>query len=300
MEQGEIVGGPLGPADQDGAEAVEPGMGALDDPTPRFGLDVTLGPGFLAAALQVQREAEFFGQGARLVIIEALIEAEMLRALPGRLGARHRNCLQGLAHQLVVVAVGAIDHHPEGYAAAVGQQRALDPAFAPVGRIAAGFFPRRAALCPSPRPAPATSSQSPAARHRPTAPRARRWQTLPPRPIPESAGAPRTKSKYWSRAGHSTDSLSAARRRSHPSPPGPAPAGCGSPTGVSAVAAAAAPSAPTDRSAGASRHHERAAGFSLNQSSQLAFGHFRPADRLGTAGHSLATLFKMPLSMAAR
>src|SRR4051794_41501822 len=90
-------------------------MGALDDPAARFGLDVTLGPGFLAAALQMQREAEFFGQGARLVIIEALIEAEMLRALPGRLGAGHWNSIEGLAHQLVVVAVGAVDHHPEGY-----------------------------------------------------------------------------------------------------------------------------------------------------------------------------------------
>src|SRR4051812_41865414 len=61
-------------------------MGALDDPAARFGLDMTLGPGFLAAALQMQREAEFFGQAARLVIIEALIEAGMLRALPGRVG----------------------------------------------------------------------------------------------------------------------------------------------------------------------------------------------------------------------
>jgi chromatin remodeling complex protein RSC6 len=36
------------------------------------------------------------------------------------------------------------------------------------------------------------------------------------------------------------------------------------------------------------------------QNPELDFGHFRPADRLGTADHSLATLFKMPLSMAAR
>jgi hypothetical protein len=33
---------------------------------------------------------------------------------------------------------------------------------------------------------------------------------------------------------------------------------------------------------------------------QLDFGHFRPADRLGVAGHSSATLLMMPLSMAAR
>ena len=34
--------------------------------------------------------------------------------------------------------------------------------------------------------------------------------------------------------------------------------------------------------------------------SELDFGHFRTADRLGVAGHSSVTLFKMPLSMAAR
>jgi hypothetical protein len=33
---------------------------------------------------------------------------------------------------------------------------------------------------------------------------------------------------------------------------------------------------------------------------ELDFGHFRTADRLGVAGHSSVTLFKMPLSMAAR
>jgi hypothetical protein len=38
----------------------------------------------------------------------------------------------------------------------------------------------------------------------------------------------------------------------------------------------------------------------IQHASELDFGHFRPADRLGTADHSLATLFKMPLSMAAR
>ena len=33
---------------------------------------------------------------------------------------------------------------------------------------------------------------------------------------------------------------------------------------------------------------------------QLDFGHFRTADRLGMAGYSSATLFRMPPSMAAR
>src|SRR3954471_21860561 len=79
VEQGEVVGRLFGPADQDGAEAVEPGVGALHHPAPRLGTGVRLGPGFLAPAAQVKREAEFRGQGTRLLVVEALIETEVLR-----------------------------------------------------------------------------------------------------------------------------------------------------------------------------------------------------------------------------
>src|SRR3954453_13738963 len=78
MEQGEIVGRLLGPADEDRAEAVEPRVGALHDPAPRLATGVTLGPGFLAPAAQVKREAEFRGQDARFLVVEAL------RANPSR------------------------------------------------------------------------------------------------------------------------------------------------------------------------------------------------------------------------
>jgi hypothetical protein len=62
VEQGEVIGRLLGPADQDGAAAVEPGVGALHHPAPRLGTGVTLGSGFLASAAQVKREAEFRGK----------------------------------------------------------------------------------------------------------------------------------------------------------------------------------------------------------------------------------------------
>src|SRR3954454_5369478 len=197
--------------DQDGAEAVEPGVRALDDPAPRFGTGVTLRPSFLTPAAQVKREAEFRGQEARLLVVEALIETEVLRPPAGRLWAPDRDGFERLAHQLVVGAVGPVDDHPEGDAASVGQQRALDPALAPVGRIAAGFFPHPAAPCPSPRPAPAMSSQCLAARHKPAVPRARMLRTRPPRPIPESADAPRRTSRSQSRAGHYNDTRCGAR-----------------------------------------------------------------------------------------
>src|SRR6476646_3083281 len=262
VEQGEVVGRLLGPADQDGAEAVEPGMGALHHPAPRLGTGVTLGPGFLAPAAQVQREAEFRGQGTRLLIVEALIETEVLRLPAGRLWTPERDGFERLAHQLVIVAVGPVDHRPKGHAAAVGQQRALDPALAAVGRVGAGFSPRRAAPCPSLRPMPATSSQCPAARHRPATPRARTPRTHPPPAIPGSAGGPSRTSRCRSRAARSTDTPSAARRRSHPSPPDPAHADYGSLTGASAVPAAAALSWPIARPAAANRHPEHAASWS--------------------------------------
>src|SRR3954470_136641 len=59
---------------------------------------VTLGPGFLAPAAQVKREAEFRGQGARLLVVEALIETEVLRMPAGRLWAPDRDGFERLTH----------------------------------------------------------------------------------------------------------------------------------------------------------------------------------------------------------
>src|SRR5215210_7674535 len=125
----------------------------------------------------MQGEAELLGQGTRLVVVEAFVEAEVLRAAARRPGALDRDGLQRLPHQLMVVAVGPVDGRPERDAAAVGQQRTLDPALAAVGGVGAGFSPRRAGPCPSPRPAPATSSRSRTARRRPAALRARTPRT---------------------------------------------------------------------------------------------------------------------------
>src|SRR5215213_10831504 len=133
-------------------------MRALHNPTPRLGPGMTLGPDLLAARAQVQREAELRGQGARLVIVEAFVEAEVLRPLAGRSGTLDRDGLQRPPHQLMIVAVGPVDGCSERDAAPVGQQRALDPALAAVRLVGAGFSARRAGPCPSPRPAPARSS----------------------------------------------------------------------------------------------------------------------------------------------
>src|SRR5215212_1472679 len=249
-------------------------MGAFHDPAPRPRSGAALGAGFLATRAQVQGEAELPGQGARLVIVEAFVEAEVLRAAARRPGPPDRDGLERRAHQLVVVAVGPVDHRPEGDAAAVGQHRAFHPALAAVRRVAAGFSPRPAAPCPSPRPAPARSRRCRAGRRRPAAPRARTPRTPRPRSTLGSAGAPRTTSRCASPSARSTGSPCAARRRWRPSLPGPAPAGCGSPAGASAVAATTAPSRPRARPAAASRRPERAASKSsvLSRSPSLIDG----------------------------
>lgn len=146
MNEAEIIGGLLVPSDQDRAEAVKPGMRSLHHPAPCLGPGVALGLDFLAPGLQVQSKAEFFGQSPWLGIIVALIETKMVRSMPCRSRPLNWKCLDGLAHQHVVVAVGGVDHRRQRHAAAIRQHRAFDPAFAAIRWIAAGFFPPKGAL----------------------------------------------------------------------------------------------------------------------------------------------------------
>src|SRR3954470_19070090 len=150
VEEREVVGGLLGPTDQDAAEAVEPGVCSLDYPAARFGAGMTFGMGFLATGAQMQGEAEGRGQGTRFIIVEALVEAEVLWPAAGRLGPLDRDCLDSLAHQLMVVAVGPVDHRPEGDTAAIGEDRALDPTLALIRRIWASFLPSQRRLAHRP------------------------------------------------------------------------------------------------------------------------------------------------------
>src|SRR3954447_18540878 len=54
VEEREVIGGLLGPTDQDAAEAVEPGVCSLDHPAARFGAGMAFGMGFLATGAQMQ------------------------------------------------------------------------------------------------------------------------------------------------------------------------------------------------------------------------------------------------------
>jgi hypothetical protein len=175
-------------------------------PAPCLGSGAPLGPDLLATSAQVQREPELACQCARLVIVEALVEAEVRKGTARRLGL-----LIGVASSvgrisLVVVAVRALDHCTQRDAASVGQHRALDPALAGIRWIGPGFLPRPAAPCLWRRRVRANSSRCPAACHRPAIPCARTPGTPRPLSIPESAGAPRKTSRASSPAAHSTGS----------------------------------------------------------------------------------------------
>ena len=106
VEHAEIGVGPLLPADQDAAEAVEPGMGALHNPAACFATSFPFGRDLLAAGAQMKREAELLGQRPRLVIVIALIKAEPLRLFGRGCWPLDRDRIQRRPHQLVVVPVG--------------------------------------------------------------------------------------------------------------------------------------------------------------------------------------------------
>jgi hypothetical protein len=152
-----VVLGLLRPADQEAAVAVEPLVGALDDPA--AGAVVGLAPkrlGFLAARADVRGEAELADQLADDRVVVALVEAEALRPAPGRLRALDRNRCDRRLEQLLVVAVGAVVRYPERDAAGVDKERALRPFLA----LSVGFGPVLAPPSGAFVIAPSAASQS--------------------------------------------------------------------------------------------------------------------------------------------
>ena len=104
MEHCEVGVGSFLPAGEDAAEAVEPGVGAFDDPAAgaeaclvfdRFRL--------VPAAADVGGERELFGEVTDLFVVVGGVEAEALRSLPGRPGAFDRDRLDRPPRELVIV-----------------------------------------------------------------------------------------------------------------------------------------------------------------------------------------------------
>ena len=121
VDEGSVILRLFGPTYQDAAEAIEPGMCALDDPAPSFGTAMAFGLDFLASAAQVKGEAARLGQGAWRSIVVALVEAQVLGRPLGRLRPGDGQPIQRRAHQEMVVDVGTRDDDADGYAAPVSE-----------------------------------------------------------------------------------------------------------------------------------------------------------------------------------
>ena len=130
MEHGEVGVRAFLPAGEDAAEAVEPGVGALDDPA--AGAEAGLAFDRLrlfAAAADVGGEGELRRELADLPVVVGGIEAQPLRLLGGRCRPRDRDRLERGAGELVVVQVRASARRrdPERDALALGEERSLRP-----------------------------------------------------------------------------------------------------------------------------------------------------------------------------
>lgn len=148
MEHREVGVSAFLPAGEDAAEAVEPGVGALDDPAarPEAGLALECFR-FLTAADNVGGEAERFEQLAYFVVVVAAVEAEPLWLLRCRLGSLDRDRLERRACQLEVVAVRTGRADPDRDALALGEEApfrpflALSVGFGPVSSPPSGALP---------------------------------------------------------------------------------------------------------------------------------------------------------------
>ncbi len=108
MEHGEVGVGPFLPADEDAAEAVEPGLGSLDDPAAGAEAGLALERlRLLAAGADVGGEAELDGELVHLGVVVALVQAEPLRVLGRGLGPLDRDRLDRGPAKLEVVQVRA-------------------------------------------------------------------------------------------------------------------------------------------------------------------------------------------------
>lgn len=148
MEHGEVGVGAFLPASEDAAEAVEPGVGAFDHPT--AGTEASLALDRLrlfSASADVGGEGELRDELVYLGVVVALIQAQPLRLLRGRLGPRDRDALERRAGELEIVQVRARRRDPERDALTLGEEApfrpflALSVGFGPVSSPPSGALP---------------------------------------------------------------------------------------------------------------------------------------------------------------
>jgi hypothetical protein len=138
VEHGEVGVGAFLPADEDAAEAIQPGVRPFDDPA--AGAEAGLAFDRLrlfAAAADVSGERELLAEVAHLAVVVRGVEAEPLRGLRRRLGPLDRDALERVACELVVVQVRARRRDPDRDALTLGEERSFRPFLA----LSVGFGP---------------------------------------------------------------------------------------------------------------------------------------------------------------
>ena len=104
MEHREVGVGAFLPACEDAAEAIQPGVGAFDDPAAGAEAGFVFDRlSLVAAAADVGGERELLGELADLAVVVGGVETKPLRRLGGGRGPRDRDRLERVAGELVIV-----------------------------------------------------------------------------------------------------------------------------------------------------------------------------------------------------
>jgi hypothetical protein len=147
----EVGVGAFLPAGEDAAEAVEPGVGALDDPAACAEASLAFDRlCIFAAAADVGGERELLGELADLLVVVGGVEAEPLRNLRCRLGPLDRDALERVEGELVVVQVRARWRDPDRDALTLGEERSFRPFLALSVGLGPVSSPPRGALPSAP------------------------------------------------------------------------------------------------------------------------------------------------------
>jgi hypothetical protein len=104
VQHREVGVGAFLPAGEDAAEAIQPGVGAFDDPAARAEAGLILDRFRLfGATADVRGEAELGGELAYFVVVVATVEAQPLRSPASRRGPADRDRLERGTAELEVV-----------------------------------------------------------------------------------------------------------------------------------------------------------------------------------------------------
>ena len=144
MQEAEVVGDFLFPANQQPTGAVDPRVSSFNHPAAGFGSPTMRCRGGFPLARDVDDVATAFGGSSHGLGVVAFVRTEVLSLARRRFRTADGNAFERFSHQRLVMHIGPGDRHAQWHAATVGQRRAFDAEFAAIG----GVFPR---LFPPPR-----------------------------------------------------------------------------------------------------------------------------------------------------